>query len=123
MTKRLSRIVVIILVTLIISSCGSNKNVIGADAHIVYVGIRVIDINLTDEAYGIGVDKDQPELLEKINTFIREYEKNGKFQEICDHYAGGEPFPVYSAKKDDKKLVEKGCNVIFLTSGGLSLVL
>lgn len=100
MLKRLSRVLITSLLVLSMTACAGKKTVIGEDAHILYDGIRVIDINLTDEAYGIGVDKDQPELREKINTFIKEYEKNGKFQEICSHYAGGKPFPVYSAKKD-----------------------
>ena len=30
---------------------------------------KVIDIDLTEEEYAFGVDKDQPELLEQVNDF------------------------------------------------------
>lgn len=65
---------------------------------------KVIDIDLTNEEYAFGVDKDQPELLEKVNTFIKEIKDNGKFDEICSHYFGdGEPVGVESAAYDASK--------------------
>lgn len=66
--------------------------------------VKVIDINLTDEEYAFGVDKDQPELLESINTFISEIMANGKFDEICDRYfSDGTPVAVKSAAPDESK--------------------
>ena len=65
---------------------------------------KVIDIDLTSEEYAFGVDKDQPELLEKVNAFIKEIKDNGKFDEICSHYFGdGEPVGVESAAYDANK--------------------
>ena len=65
---------------------------------------KVIDIDLTNEEYAFGVDKDQPELLEKVNAFIKEIKDNGKFDEICSHYFGdGEPVGVESAAYDANK--------------------
>lgn len=65
---------------------------------------KVIDIDLTNEEYAFGVDKDQPELLEKVNAFIREIKENGKFDEICSHYFGdGEPVGVASSAYDAGK--------------------
>lgn len=65
---------------------------------------KVIDIDLTNEEYAFGVDKDQPELLEKVNAFIKEIKDNGKFDEICNHYFGdGEPVGVESAAYDASK--------------------
>lgn len=65
---------------------------------------KVIDIDLTSEEYAFGVDKDQPELLEKVNAFIREIKENGKFDEICSHYFGdGEPVGVASSAYDAGK--------------------
>ena len=65
---------------------------------------KVIDIDLTSEEYAFGVDKDQPELLEKVNAFIKEIKDNGKFDEICSHYFGdGEPVGVESAAYDASK--------------------
>ena len=65
---------------------------------------KVIDIDLTNEEYAFGVDKDQPELLEKVNAFIKEIKENGKFDEICSHYFGdGEPVGVASSAYDAGK--------------------
>ena len=65
---------------------------------------KVIDIDLTSEEYAFGVDKDQPELLEKVNAFIKEIKDNGKFDEICSHYFGdGEPVGVVSSAYDASK--------------------
>mgnify|MGYP000122371690 CR=1 FL=1 len=50
--------------------------------------VRVIDINLTSEEYAFGVDKEQPELLEKTNEFIAKIMEDGTFDEICNHYFG-----------------------------------
>ena len=65
---------------------------------------KVIEIELTNEEYAFGVDKEQPELLEKANAFIKEIKENGTFDEICNKYFGdGTPTPVTSAKRDDSK--------------------
>lgn len=65
---------------------------------------KVIDIDLTTEEYAYGVDKDQPELFEKVNEFIKQIKDDGTFDEICNHYFGdGEPVLVKSAAKDDSK--------------------
>jgi arginine/lysine/histidine transporter system substrate-binding protein len=65
---------------------------------------KVIDIELTQEDYAFGVDKDQPELLEKVNAFIEKIQSNGKFDEICDHYFGtSEKVGVTSAELDTSK--------------------
>lgn len=65
---------------------------------------KVIDVDLTDEEYAFGVDKNQPELLEQVNTFINTIKEDGTLDEICDKYfGGGEPTPVESAELDDSK--------------------
>lgn len=65
---------------------------------------KVIDIDLTDEEYAFGVDKDQPELLEQVNSFIAEIMSNGKFDEICNKYfSDGTPTPIKSAELDESK--------------------
>ncbi len=66
--------------------------------------VKVIDINLTEEEYAFGVDKAQPELLEKTNAFIEKIMKDGTFDEICNKYFGdGEPTAVTSAELDETK--------------------
>ena len=65
---------------------------------------EVIEIELTNEEYAFGVDKNQPELLEQVNDFIAEIKGDGTFDEICNRYFGdGEPKGVTSAKLDESK--------------------
>ena len=65
---------------------------------------KVIDINLTEEEYAFGVDKDQPELLDQVNAFIKEIKENGELDKICNKYFGdGEPVAVKSAVLDESK--------------------
>ena len=73
-------------------------------------GFKVIDIALTTESYGIAVDKNQPELLEKINGVLAD--KADAITTIIDSYANvddnnskdwaGTPIPAgtYDANKD-----------------------
>ena len=66
--------------------------------------VKVIDIDLTEEEYAFGVDKDQPELLEQVNAFVAKIKEDGTFDEICDKYFGdGEPTAVQSAEYDESK--------------------
>lgn len=68
------------------------------------VTAKVIEIELTEEDYAFGVDKDQPELLATVNEFIAEIKSNGKFEEICNKYFGeGTPTPVESKTLDTSK--------------------
>ena len=65
---------------------------------------KVIEIDLTDEQYAFGVDKEQPELLTQVNDFIKSMNEDGTFEEICNHYFGdGEPVAVESATLDANK--------------------
>ena len=75
-----------------LAACGSTESV------------KIININLTEEQYAFGVDKNQPELLEKVNAFIDKIMEDGTFDEICDKYFGdGEPTAVKSTKEDPSK--------------------
>lgn len=65
---------------------------------------KVIEIDLTDEQYAFGVDKDQPELLTQVNDFVKSMNEDGTFEEICNHYFGdGEPVAIESATLDANK--------------------
>lgn len=84
-----------------LAACGGNTDANGDKPADV---VKVIDINLTEEEYAFGVDKAQPELLEKTNAFIDKIMSNGTFDEICAHYFGdGEPVAVKSAVEDASK--------------------
>ena len=75
---------------LLLCSCGSGTE-----------ELRLIDIPLTQEAYVFGVDPAQPELLEQVNTFIRNAVEDGTLDRICENYFGsGTPQTVESARRD-----------------------
>lgn len=97
MKKVLSLVLCLVMVLgiCVMAGCGKKEDPVTA---------KVIEINLTDEEYAFGVDKNQPELLTKANEFIKEIKANGKFDEICNKYFGdGTPTPVTSATLDSNK--------------------
>lgn len=97
MKKFISLLVATALVVGVVAMAGCSKkeNVKAA---------KVVDIELTQEEYAFGVDKAQPELLEKVNAFIDKIMNDGTFDDICNHYFGdGEPVMVKSAQKDASK--------------------
>lgn len=94
--KKVLALVLAALMVFALVACGGNtekKDV-----------VKVIDINLTDEEYAFGVDKDQPELLSQVNTFIEKIMKDGTFDAVCNKYFGdGTPEAVVSAAEDSSK--------------------
>lgn len=95
MKKTISLLLTLILALSCFTGCGESE----AD-----VTAKVIDIDLTQEQYAFGVDKDNAELLEQTNAFIQEIMEDGTFDIICDHYFGdGTPVGVESADLDDSK--------------------
>jgi polar amino acid transport system substrate-binding protein len=92
----------LIMTATLFAGCGSSTST-GSDASS-KVTANVIDINLTDEEYAFGVDKDQPELLAEVNTFIQEIKDDGTLDDICNNYFGdGTPNAVTSAELDSSK--------------------
>lgn len=73
-----------------------------------FEGVKVIEVELTQETYAFGVDKAQPELRETINQILAT--RQDEIKAIVDKYATGEGItPIESAVKDlnkkDKQLV------------------
>lgn len=96
MKKSIALIIMIsmLTLTLALTGCGSKSE----------TGVKVIDIRLTEEEYAFGIDKNQPELLTKVNEFIAQIKSDGTFDEILDKYFGGEePKGVKSATLDSSK--------------------
>ncbi len=94
--KILSVVLALVIVIGCFAACGGKKEETQPTQQ-----VKVIDIALTEELYAFGVDKDQPELLTKVNTFIDEIKKNGKFDAICEAYFGdGEKKGVTSVAED-----------------------
>ena len=84
----------------LLAGCGSKAD----DAAGSKEAVKVIDIDLTEEQYAFGVDKDQPELLEQVNAFVKKIKEDGTLDAICEKYfGGGEPVAVQSAKLDESK--------------------
>jgi ABC-type amino acid transport substrate-binding protein len=66
--------------------------------------VKVIDIALTEEEYAFGVDKEQAELLTKINQILAEMKTDGTLAKIVAAYATGVGInPITSAVKDGNK--------------------
>ncbi len=92
MKKILTLILAAIMMILACVSCGGSA------------GVKLISIELTEEQYAFGVDKDQPELLQQANDFLGKIMADGTFEEICNKYfADGTPTPVTSAALDESK--------------------
>ena len=95
MKKFLSVFLTAALAVSMLAGCGSKNETATA---------KVIDIDLTNEEYAFGVDKNQPELLEKTNEFIAKIKSDGTLDEICKKYfSDGEPEAVKSATLDTSK--------------------
>ncbi|MGM9609516.1 MAG: transporter substrate-binding domain-containing protein, partial [Eubacteriales bacterium] len=82
-----------------LASCGNKDS----------VGVKVINIPLTNEEYAFAVQKGDTALLTQLNSFLAEIQANGKFTEIVNKYFGdGTPSPVTSAaemKTDGSQLI------------------
>lgn len=104
--KVLAMVMALVLMVSAFAACGSNTATTDAsntDAAKT-PAVKVININLTEEEYAFGVDKNQPELLEQVNAFIAEIKANGKMEEIFNKYfKEGTPTPVTSAALDETK--------------------
>ena len=92
-TKILALLMTLVLIVGMFAACGAKTP-----------AVKVIDVNLTEEEYAFGVDKNQPELLEQVNAFIAEIKQNGKLEEIFNNnFGSGTPKSIQSAKLDESK--------------------
>ncbi len=104
MKKKLALGLALVLACGTLAGCGGSSEEGKDSAESGATTAKVIDVDLTDEEYAFGVDKDQPELLEQANAFIEKVLEDGTFDEICDKYFGdGEPEAVQSAELDTSK--------------------
>lgn len=95
--KTVKRISAIVLALLMAVSCfaGCSKS---------KASVKVIGIDLSDEVYALGVNKEETELLTQANDFIKKILSDGTFDKICNNYFGdGEPVAVTSAVEDASK--------------------
>lgn len=95
--KTVKRISAIVLALLMAVSCfaGCSKS---------KASVKVVGIDLSDEVYALGVNKEETELLTQANDFIKKILSDGTFDKICNNYFGdGEPVAVTSAVEDASK--------------------
>lgn len=107
MKKLLATGLVVVMTAMAVCGCGGSsdeQSTSSGSAVESKEAVKVIEVNLTEEEYAFGVDKDQADLLQSANDFIKEIKENGEFDEICNKYFGdGEPTAVTSAKLDSSK--------------------
>ena len=97
--KKIVSLLLVAVMVLSMVACGAKK-----DDDKAPVTAKVLAYDLTEEEYAFGVDKAQPELLTKVNDFIKKIKDDGTMEAIFDKYfKGGEPEGVVSAKKDSSK--------------------
>lgn len=72
-------------------------------------GVKLIDIMLTDEEYAFGVDKNNDELLNKVNEFITKAMSDGTIEGIMNKYFNeeGEITGIESAALDNSRADEQ----------------
>lgn len=49
-------------------------------------GLKILDGAYADEEYAIGINKEDTELLEKVNAALKKFTDNGEIQKIVDKY-------------------------------------
>jgi len=109
MKKIIALTMTVCMLFLVFAGCGQTNYPAGTNNNDVNGNkttekVKVINIPLTQEEYAFGVDKNQPELLEKVNEFIAKIKADGTFDEILNNYFGdGEPKGITSAELDSTK--------------------
>ena len=103
--KKLTKIIALVLALVCIctafAACGGNKDDKDKEKT---PAVKVINYDLTSEQYAFGGDKDQPELLTKVNEILKEMKSDGTFDAICNNnFGSGTPQAVKSAVLDKSK--------------------
>ncbi len=97
------------LVLMIACNNGSNSaEIIGSDTSSASSDVKTIDVLITEENYGIGVDKDKPELLADINRILAEMKSDGTYDKILSHFETSEkiePVKTYERNMENNQLV------------------
>ena len=73
--KKIINILILMCSLFLITSCNSNN-----------IGVKIIDIKLTEEEYAFAVEKGNVELKNSFNEFLESIKINGTFDEIIAKY-------------------------------------
>ena len=104
MKKTISLILVIALSAFVLAACGGSKG----------VTLTILDTEYAVEDYAICVAKENTELLEKINTALKELEEDGTKQAIIDKYISGKAHELkFQQDVDGKSEIHMATNAQF----------
>lgn len=104
MKKTISLILVIALSAFVLAACGGSKD----------VTLTILDTEYAVEDYAICVAKENTELLEKINTALKELEEDGTKQAIIDKYISGKAHELkFQQDVDGKSEIHMATNAQF----------
>ena len=96
MKKLIAILSVVVILATLCCACGKKDG--DADK------VKVINIALSEESYAFCVNKEDPELLAKVNEYLTKIKGDGTFDAICNNYFGdGTPNKVASAAEDASK--------------------
>ena len=104
--KALALVLALAMIAVLFAACGKdNKPTPGTDTDAAAAKVKTIDVSLTDELYAFGVNKEQPELLEKTNAYIAQIKADGTLDAIVAKYfsESGEPAVITSSAEDETK--------------------
>ena len=104
MQKVLALILALSMVAVLFAACGSKPETPSGN-ETAAAKVKTIDVSLTDELYAFGVNKDQPDLLEKTNAYIAQIKADGTLEAIVAKYFSedGVPAVITSAAEDETK--------------------
>ena len=88
MKKFLAVVLSAALVAGLAAGCGSKEDGKEEDKGSSAKTAKVIDVDLTNEEYAFGIDKDQPELVEQVNAFIKEVKEDGTLDGAAQNRSG-----------------------------------
>ena len=98
MKKIISLLLVLTMLVTLGCACGKKDKDASTEK------VKVIDIALSEEEYAFCVNKEDPELLTKVNEYLAKIKGDGTFDAICNNYFGdGTPKKVASATEDSSK--------------------
>ena len=119
MKKALAVILALSMIAVVFAACGKTEDpttapdttaataddTTAADDTAAAAKVKTIDISLTDELYAFGVNKNEPELLEKTNAYIAQIKADGTLDAIVAKYFSedGAPAVIASAEEDASK--------------------
>ena len=96
MKKLIAILSVVVILATLCCACGKKDG--DADK------VKVINIALSEESYAFCVNKEDPELLAKVNEYLTKIKGDGTFDAICNNYFGdGTPNKFASAAEDASK--------------------